>query len=63
MPSPRLTGCHQLDSAFQMFSGCQRKEKKRKGCQSHIISSMKTECHNVAGRIIIKLFAKALGEQ
>eukprot|EP00983_Pelagomonas_calceolata_P063565 1147787-Pelagomonas_calceolata.AAC.1 len=39
-----LPGCHQLDSALHMLSGC----------QNHIISSMKTERNNVAGRMITK---------
>eukprot|EP00983_Pelagomonas_calceolata_P074059 1152387-Pelagomonas_calceolata.AAC.1 len=30
------------------------------GCQNHIISSVKTECHNVAGRMIIKALSKSL---
>ena len=29
------------------------------GCQNHIISSMKTERHNVAGRMIIKALNKS----
>eukprot|EP00983_Pelagomonas_calceolata_P001406 47500-Pelagomonas_calceolata.AAC.1 len=41
-------GCHQLDSALYMLSGC----------QNHIISRMKTKRHNVAGRMIIKALSK-----
>eukprot|EP00983_Pelagomonas_calceolata_P039671 1137280-Pelagomonas_calceolata.AAC.4 len=44
-----LPGCHQLDSALHMLSGC----------QNHIICSMKTEQHNVAGRMIIKALSKS----
>eukprot|EP00983_Pelagomonas_calceolata_P127832 1161448-Pelagomonas_calceolata.AAC.1 len=43
-PSCPLPGCHQSDSALHMLSGCQH----------HIVSNMKTERHNVAGRMIIK---------
>eukprot|EP00983_Pelagomonas_calceolata_P009275 299477-Pelagomonas_calceolata.AAC.1 len=45
-----LTGCHQLDSPLHMLSGC----------QNHTISSMKTEHHNVAGRMITKALSKSL---
>eukprot|EP00983_Pelagomonas_calceolata_P024652 776094-Pelagomonas_calceolata.AAC.1 len=44
-----LPGCHQLDSALHMLSGY----------QNHIISSVKTECHNVAGRMIIRALSKS----
>eukprot|EP00983_Pelagomonas_calceolata_P057655 1145164-Pelagomonas_calceolata.AAC.1 len=44
-----LPGCHQLDSALHMLSGR----------QNHIISSMKTERHDVAGRMIIKALRKS----
>eukprot|EP00983_Pelagomonas_calceolata_P068926 1150141-Pelagomonas_calceolata.AAC.1 len=44
-----LPGCHQSDSALHMLSGC----------QNHIISSMETERHNVAGRMIIKDLSKS----
>eukprot|EP00983_Pelagomonas_calceolata_P017364 544742-Pelagomonas_calceolata.AAC.1 len=44
-----LPVCHQLDSALHILSGC----------QSYIVSSMKTEHHNVAGRIIIKALSKS----
>eukprot|EP00983_Pelagomonas_calceolata_P083488 1156173-Pelagomonas_calceolata.AAC.2 len=44
-----LPGCHQLDSALHMLSGS----------QNHIISNMKTERHNVAGRMIIKALGKS----
>eukprot|EP00983_Pelagomonas_calceolata_P018662 585621-Pelagomonas_calceolata.AAC.1 len=44
-----LPGCHQLDNALHMLSGC----------QNLIISSMKTECHNVAGRMNIKALSKS----
>eukprot|EP00983_Pelagomonas_calceolata_P014042 449813-Pelagomonas_calceolata.AAC.1 len=44
-----LPGCHQLGSALHVLSGC----------PNHIISSMKTECHNVAGRMIIKALSKS----
>jgi len=37
-----LPGCHQSDSALHMLSGC----------QNQIISNMKTERHNIAGRMI-----------
>eukprot|EP00983_Pelagomonas_calceolata_P073628 1152199-Pelagomonas_calceolata.AAC.2 len=43
-----LPGCHQLDSALHMLSGC----------KNHI-SSMKTERHNVAGRMIIGALSKS----
>ncbi|KAF5840889.1 P-loop containing nucleoside triphosphate hydrolase protein [Dunaliella salina] len=43
-----LPGCHQLDSAPHMLSGC----------QNHIISNMKTERHNMAGRMITKALSK-----
>eukprot|EP00983_Pelagomonas_calceolata_P019651 618399-Pelagomonas_calceolata.AAC.1 len=39
-----LPGCHQLDTALHMLSGC----------QTHITSGMKTKSHNVSGRMIIK---------
>eukprot|EP00983_Pelagomonas_calceolata_P117386 1160410-Pelagomonas_calceolata.AAC.10 len=48
-PCCPLQGCHQLDSALHMLSGC----------QNHIISDMKTACHNVAGRIIMKALSKS----
>jgi len=44
-----LPGCHQLDSALHMLSGC----------QNHIISNMKTERHNIAGRMIAKALSKS----
>eukprot|EP00983_Pelagomonas_calceolata_P049884 1141697-Pelagomonas_calceolata.AAC.1 len=44
-----LPGCRQLDSALHMLSGC----------QNHIISSTKTERHDVAGRMIIKAHSKS----
>eukprot|EP00983_Pelagomonas_calceolata_P003038 100583-Pelagomonas_calceolata.AAC.1 len=44
-----LPGCHQLDSALHRLSGC----------QNHIISSTKTERHNVAGRKIIKALSRS----
>eukprot|EP00983_Pelagomonas_calceolata_P041083 1137897-Pelagomonas_calceolata.AAC.2 len=44
-----LPGSHQLDSALHMLSGC----------QNHIISSMITECHNVAGRMIMRALSKS----
>eukprot|EP00983_Pelagomonas_calceolata_P091953 1157613-Pelagomonas_calceolata.AAC.2 len=44
-----LSGCHQLDSAFHMLLGC----------QNHIISSMKTERHNVSGKMIFKALSKS----
>eukprot|EP00983_Pelagomonas_calceolata_P014913 473639-Pelagomonas_calceolata.AAC.1 len=44
-----LPGYHQVDSALHMLSGC----------QNHIISSKKTECHNIAGRMIIKALSKS----
>eukprot|EP00983_Pelagomonas_calceolata_P054142 1143587-Pelagomonas_calceolata.AAC.1 len=34
------------------------KRNYRTGCQNHIISNMKTERHNVAGRLIIKALSK-----
>jgi len=45
---PSDTGCQQADSALHILSGCQRT----------IISSMITECHNVACRLIIKAIIK-----
>eukprot|EP00983_Pelagomonas_calceolata_P052915 1143068-Pelagomonas_calceolata.AAC.1 len=42
-------GCYQFNSALHMLSGC----------QNHSISSMKTERHNVAGRMIIKALSKS----
>ena len=47
-PSCPLPGCHHLDSALHMLSGC----------QNHIISNMKTERHNIAGRMITKALSK-----
>eukprot|EP00983_Pelagomonas_calceolata_P053424 1143283-Pelagomonas_calceolata.AAC.2 len=44
-----LPGCHQLGSTLHMLSGC----------QDHIISSMKTGRHNVAGRMIVKALSKS----
>jgi hypothetical protein len=44
-----LPGCQQLDSALHMLSGC----------QNHIISNMKTERHNLAGRMIMKALSKS----
>ena len=44
-----LPGCQQLDSALHMLSGC----------QNHIISNMKTESHNLAGRMIMKALSKS----
>eukprot|EP00983_Pelagomonas_calceolata_P068249 1149832-Pelagomonas_calceolata.AAC.1 len=46
-----LTGCHQLDSALHVLSGC----------LNHIISSMKTERHDhdVAGRMVIEALSKS----
>eukprot|EP00983_Pelagomonas_calceolata_P080553 1155203-Pelagomonas_calceolata.AAC.2 len=44
-----LPGCHQLDSALYMLSGC----------QNHTISNMKTERHNIAGRMITKALSKS----
>eukprot|EP00983_Pelagomonas_calceolata_P020945 658164-Pelagomonas_calceolata.AAC.1 len=44
-----VSGCHQLDSGIHMLSGC----------QNRIISSMRTECHNVAGRMTIKALSKS----
>eukprot|EP00983_Pelagomonas_calceolata_P059862 1146111-Pelagomonas_calceolata.AAC.1 len=44
-----LLGCHQLDSALHTLSGC----------QNHIISNMKAERHNVAGRMIIEACSKS----
>jgi len=44
-----LPGCHQLDSALHMLSGC----------QNNIISNMKTERHNIAGRMITKALSKS----
>eukprot|EP00983_Pelagomonas_calceolata_P027100 852162-Pelagomonas_calceolata.AAC.1 len=44
-----LPGCHQLDNALHMLSGC----------QNHNISSMKTERHSVAGRMIIRALSKS----
>eukprot|EP00983_Pelagomonas_calceolata_P056520 1144618-Pelagomonas_calceolata.AAC.1 len=44
-----LPGCHQLDSALHMLSGC----------QNHIISSMKTERRNAAERMVIKAFSRS----
>eukprot|EP00983_Pelagomonas_calceolata_P036974 1136142-Pelagomonas_calceolata.AAC.1 len=47
-----LPGCRQLGSALHMLSGC----------HNHIISSIKTECYNVAdvaGRMIIKPLSKS----
>eukprot|EP00983_Pelagomonas_calceolata_P103796 1158954-Pelagomonas_calceolata.AAC.7 len=44
-----LPGCHQLGSALHMLSGC----------QYQIISSMKTERHNIAGRIMTKTLSKS----
>eukprot|EP00983_Pelagomonas_calceolata_P066030 1148838-Pelagomonas_calceolata.AAC.1 len=44
-----LPGCHQFDSALHMLSGC----------ENHIISSMKTEGHNVAGRMIMRVLSKS----
>eukprot|EP00983_Pelagomonas_calceolata_P040448 1137619-Pelagomonas_calceolata.AAC.7 len=48
-----LPGCHQLDNALHMLSGC----------QNHIISSMKTERHNAAVRMTSKAFSKIPWEQ
>eukprot|EP00983_Pelagomonas_calceolata_P031753 996310-Pelagomonas_calceolata.AAC.1 len=48
-PQCPLPGCRQLDSALHMLSGC----------RNHIISSMKTESHNVSGRMIIKALSKS----
>eukprot|EP00983_Pelagomonas_calceolata_P058968 1145721-Pelagomonas_calceolata.AAC.2 len=45
-----LPGCHQLDNALHMLSGC----------QNHITSSIKTERHNIAGRMIIELLRRLL---
>eukprot|EP00983_Pelagomonas_calceolata_P034316 1075526-Pelagomonas_calceolata.AAC.1 len=42
------SGCHLLDTALHMLSDC----------QNHIISSMKTVRHNIAGRMIIKALSK-----
>eukprot|EP00983_Pelagomonas_calceolata_P026571 833512-Pelagomonas_calceolata.AAC.1 len=44
-----LPGCHQLDSALHMLSGR----------QNHIISNMKTERYNIAGRMITKALSKS----
>eukprot|EP00983_Pelagomonas_calceolata_P024680 777136-Pelagomonas_calceolata.AAC.1 len=44
-----LPGCHQLDSALQVLSGC----------QSHVISYMKTGHQNVAGRMITLAVSKS----
>eukprot|EP00983_Pelagomonas_calceolata_P133229 1161946-Pelagomonas_calceolata.AAC.1 len=45
-----LPGSHQSDSTLQVFSGC----------QNHITSSIKTEGHNVVGRMTIKDLSKSL---
>eukprot|EP00983_Pelagomonas_calceolata_P083731 1156222-Pelagomonas_calceolata.AAC.1 len=42
-------GCYPLDSVLNMLSGC----------QNCMISSMETERHNVAGRMIIKALSKS----
>eukprot|EP00983_Pelagomonas_calceolata_P056193 1144483-Pelagomonas_calceolata.AAC.1 len=42
-------GCDQLDDALHMLSGC----------QNHITSNIKTERHNVAGRMMIKALSKS----
>jgi hypothetical protein len=48
-PMCPLPGCHHLDSALHILSGC----------QNQIISNMKTERHNIAGRMITKAISKS----
>eukprot|EP00983_Pelagomonas_calceolata_P012825 410206-Pelagomonas_calceolata.AAC.1 len=48
-PLRPLLGCHQLDRALHMLSGC----------QNHIISIMKAERQNIAGRMITKALSKS----
>eukprot|EP00983_Pelagomonas_calceolata_P009947 322282-Pelagomonas_calceolata.AAC.1 len=48
-PSCPLPGCHHLDSALHMLSGCEHP----------IISNMKSGRHNVAGRMITEALSKA----